>query len=898
MSKLENYNPNEYEIEYKITNKYKFFKNIQQFLQPIRFEKTKIYYFNSESKSSTEQRIRIIEDMESDKLICEQKDVIIKDNIPLDFYPNNIQVKVSKENEIKHENIPDKNNAIKICYRYRLIFELLKIEDFLNDFPFEVDLSLRVFPKDKTVKIPKFTDEDVFNPVYMKSNDFAIIYDLEFEILKNYKGDINSAFEKLKELFKKTNEEYYKQYGKFNEDSKIENESESKLINESKSESENESESKSESENESESKSESENEDSKIENEDSTINQLQILINSTFDFRQTPQVSVLTNRIIDSVDLSNFVYLEKTDGLRTLLICSNNKLYYYRNKEGLKEISSLQTKNTFVIDSELFEGKYYVFDVYFVNKDVRELPFIDRMNTFKELNLNSSEIIIKDYKQVDISGDKLSELIKYAMTKRPNVDGIVLQSKDGYSISDNKWLKQDYQYKLKPLELTTTDFLYKWIPDEKCYYLYLIGSFAELIFNLKSRPRSLQKAYSPFNVDLKNIPKNKSHLILFDTPLFDNMYKCEVNSDIIKDIENLKTSEIDPNKEGCLDGLIIETSFYLPSKNRIYQQTPIRIRWDKINPNGYRIGLTNACILFSPPTAENHYFHKITNEDVAKTFKLGEPLNENGESLINTFHIINQNIRDYTFEVLKEIMDKYSNLKESKYKTVFDLCGGRGSDLKRLYSLGFNNIIAADADAEALTIYSLKAIFYKSWNLNFGRLNLNCICEPLGNNGQELNLILKMKQRYEYRKCDLIVIDYALHYICDSKAVENLKNLMKIIKSVSNPDVFILINFYDGDKIIENKGDFKIFKIKINKLENETIAFMPLPTIEKDGYRKEPLLLNEHINILKAEGLNILKDYYPIVEKDFISDLGENEEMGKNISDYLGCIRSIIGRIN
>jgi hypothetical protein len=894
INKIEKYKPNDYEIEFKITNKYKFIKNIQQFLHVDKFEKTKIYYFNSDSskKSKSTQKIRILENMENHKEICEQKDVLIKDKIKLNYYPYEIQIKVSKESEIKQNEI-QKNKANSICYRYRLIFSCVEFKDF----PFEIDLSMRVFPKNNKDNLPAFTDEDVFNPTYNSSDDYSVVYDLEFEILKDYKGTIESAFKQLEKLLMKTNEEYV---------GKLDSTSNSKLkITGKDSNSDSDSDSDLNStlkltgkDLNSDSDSDSDlNSTLKLTGKDSNSDsdfKLNELIESTFDFRKTPQVNVLTNKIIDTIDLSNFVYLEKTDGLRTLLIFDSNVLYSYRIKEGLSVISDsiLNSNLKFVVDSELFEDKYYVFDVYYINQDIRELPFIERMNKFKKFLENSNSINniikLKTYSEIDIN--KLSELINYGMTKRPNVDGIVFQSKEGYSLDE--WLKKDYQYKLKPLELTTTDFLYKWIESEQCYYLYLIGTFGELLFNLRARPRCLQKAYTPLNIDLKNIEKRSDgYLILFDTPLFENMYKCEIDIEDIKRIENLN-SEIDLNKKGCLDGLIIETSYFM--ENRKYQQTPIRIRWDKVNPNGYRIGFANACILFSPPTAENHYFHKITNEDIAKTFKLGEPLNEKGESLINTFHVINQKIRDYTFEVLKD----YLKSQESKTKTAFDLCGGRGSDLKRLYSLGFNNIIAADADVEALTTYAIKGIFYRSWNLNFGKLSLNCIHEPLGNDGKELNLILKMKQRYEFKKSDLIVIDYALHYICDFNFEKNLKNLMKIIKNVSNPGAYILINFYDGDKIIKNDGNFKIFKIKItkNNYTDEIKAFMPLPTIEKNGYREEPLLLNKHIELLKNEGMNILKDYYPVEENDFVNDL-EDIEMGVNMIDYLKCIRSIIGRV-
>ena len=374
-------------------------------------------------------------------------------------------MKISKETEISKKI--ELKEAEKVCYRYRLTF-------FCDDFPFEIDLSMRVFPKNKNMKIPEFSDSDVSNPIYNSSPDYSIIYDLEFEMLKDYQGTNEEALNKLKDLLRRTAEEYE---GKI-EDSRIDK----NLMYRSTLSKSTSSTSKSISSNSSKSPNKSQLQfqkplqiingrdlkpskikhlsnieliysdySEKLDGGDSEIsNKMKTLIEMTFDFRYTPQVDVLTNRIIDDVDLSNFVYLEKTDGLRTLLISDGNNLYQYRNKEGLKKMNSAdcirQIENSiFVIDSENVSDKYYVFDVYYVNEDVRELGFIERMNKFKDFKF--SNIILKDYKQVEIK--KLKELIEYGMTRRPGVDGIVLQSKEGYA--KNEWLKKSYQYKLKPL---------------------------------------------------------------------------------------------------------------------------------------------------------------------------------------------------------------------------------------------------------------------------------------------------------------------------------------------------------------------------------------------------------------------------------------------------------------
>jgi len=794
------YSCSKYEIEYKITNKFKLFKQLQKYMTLEEFEKSEIKYVKSKNSNTN---IRIIS-RENEKVEYEQKKVIIKENIEINTYPYKIQVKVAKESPIELK----KYEVTSTCKRYRLIFSI-------PDFPFEIDLSMRVFPN-KNCILPDFTDEDVMNPTYNSNHDYHVIYDMEFEMKKDCKLSNQEAFDKLIELLNKSNDDYKKEYkdikNKINVNSLL-------IKNTSKRK--------------------------KGGNEDI----LKILIDKTFDFTKTPQVNVLTNRVLDSIDLKDYVYLEKTDGLRTLLIGDDENIYLYRSREGLIKTNIKNiNKILFVVDSEFFNDDYYLFDAYYINNDIRELPFIERMKLAEQLK-NISHFKIKEFKEID----DLGKLIEYGMTKRDNVDGVVLQSKEGYY----KWLEKDYQYKLKPLELTTTDFLYSYRPDKKCYYLYLIGKLPELLFNLKRRPRLPEFKY-PKNNDDKN-----GMLILFDSPLFDNMYYAKVDND-------LKIEGYDKKlNEGCLDGMIIETSYFVPGRER--QQTPIRIRADKLKPNGYRIGLANACILFSPPN-KDHYFHKIENSQVEKTFGV-----DDGEKLINSFHVINQRIRDYTFDVLGKYCKGYNAL---------DLCGGRGADLKRLFKLNYTNIIAVDADAEALAGYSLKAILYRTLEnaKNKNKLNLNCICKSLGTKN-DLKLIDMIKQRYEYQKFDVVVIDYALHYICNDD--NNLINLVKIIKSVCNKNAHILINCYDGDMIKEKKGDFEVFKIKIDGNN----AKMPLPTIEKDGYREEPLLLNKHVEILKNEGLEIIKDYHPFDDKDF------TEGCEKYMNDYLKCIRSIILKV-
>ena len=845
--RIEGYDPKKYEVEYKITNKLQFFANMQKYLTPQSFEHVIIYY--SEPVRHRFESIRIFEELDGSKRV-ETKRIRYVATIPLDTYPYSMKLKISTERPNPPE---EKYNIINMCHRYRMSFTR-------PDFPFRVDLSLRVFPTSPASLLPTFTEEDLIHPSYKESTEYGWVYDMEFEVIK-YITNATDAFYDLCKLIKQCVDEHQNSGG-----IQVMQYSVGELLG-------------------------GDDEDVQSISSSSSSEQpnklLQQLVHDTFDFTRTPQVSVMTNRIIQTVDLHNFVYLEKTDGLRTLIVCRKGKYYTYTHKDGIQQLTHdglPKCSHTFVIDTELKDGKYYIFDVYYVDGDVRERDFKSRMSMMTQLlepmSREDSILITKSYKEAinpKLSyTENIKQLIDHAMTVREGVDGIVFQSKEGYM----NWLRQDYQYKLKPLELTTTDYLYKYIPHRSCYYLYCGGNFAELIFNLRARPRCMTEAYSIFGWNVKNLPKQDIYNILFDTPLFNQMYTCSPTDDELKKLTDISQTAA----EGCLDGLIVETRFD-PNTMR---QIPVRVRSDKSYPNSYRVGLGNACILFSPPVPPNeYYFQSITPENVQKVYGV-----DDGEKLISAFHIINQKIRNHTFETLYAHM---THLDFTSYITALDLCGGRGSDLQRLVNLGVNNVIAVDSDREALVSYSIRGIFYKSFKPPLHiptppakRLNLNCICRQLGQ-ADDMKLIVDIKERYEFKQCDIVVIDYALHYICNSD--DNLINLVNIISAIKAPTTLILVNFYDGDKILKRveakskTATFGIFKIEVDGMS----AKMPLPTIDQSGYREEPLLLNKHLGILQKHGWTIVHDYYPLISNPELANPDYPD-----ITEYLQCIRSVI----
>ena len=606
------------------------------------------------------------------------------------------------------------------------------------------------------------------------------------------------------------------------------------------------------------------------------INKLSSLM---FDFSVLPAVGVITNTVLRKINIEDYVYLDKTDGVRKLLLSDGVSVYeFYKN-----ELTLIGKSNAiFMIDTEYLNNTYHVFDKYFVDIDIRREKYEDRMKYNTPVKFNNSKHKLVNKTFTKITKDNIKKVFELGMKIRKGFDGIIFQSCEGYT----KWLKGYYQYKLKPLELITTDYLYIKKPNTEDYYLFLSGNIFELIFNLRSNPRELQEAYNLLGFKLKSFTNEKIVNILFDTPLFNNAHIYNFNKADLKvlkeEIENnenlcdkVKKEYIERINNNDLNNMIIETQFV----NQ--KQRPIRIRWDKVHPNSYKTGLSNMSIIFSPPTIDDSYFQKIDLDIIKNNFNVSCP-----EEFLNLFHTLNQNIRDYIFKLIRLYMTKNT-------KTVMDICGGRGAELNRILSLNYNNIIGIDGDTEALVSYQNKGLLYKILNKEFNaRLNLNLHKYIIGNDKVD-NIIKEIKERNEFLNPDIFIMNYAFHYLCNDKYKSNISDLVKLIKETKNNKSIFVMSFYDGEKILSTKK-FKTFNIKTKVIKDDYIlANMPLPTIETSGYREEPLVLSQHIEYLSkslSKSNCIIYNDYPY---KYISD----SKTENYLDDYLSCIKVIIFEI-
>lgn len=159
----------------------------------------------------------------------------------------------------------------------------------------------------------------------------------------------------------------------------------------------------------------------------------------------------------------------KLDGKRHLLLIANNKCYLINNKINIFNMGMniIPGYNSTLIDGELFNGKFYCFDILYENgRDIRKETFIKRHSTLKNIVkiLKTDFIILKEY----IFGDIYENIKKHVTDdnklKEPeNIDGIIIVPINReYPITKN----ENVPLKWKPELLNTIDFKIKKIKQE------------------------------------------------------------------------------------------------------------------------------------------------------------------------------------------------------------------------------------------------------------------------------------------------------------------------------------------------------------------------------------------------------------------------------------------------
>ena len=592
-----------------------------------------------------------------------------------------------------------------------------------------------------------------------------------------------------------------------------------------------------------------------------------------YDFTKTPQVNILTNNIINQPNSKEkFVWSEKMDGVRYLLIFYKGLIYTWQNVEKLKyypekytfktnELIEKNLNHIYILDCELIDDSFYVFDCYtYLSQDIRYLKYIDRLkhaNNFIKLLSTNLKITILNIKTIT----DWPTLINYALEKHNNTDGIVLHSVDPIIEKGKKeWPKLPIAYKLKPTVLNTVDFLYIYVKNKKYYQLYLASNYDTFIHALRDKSIKDTASQEIFNYDMTK-SNDSNYFILFDCPYFEDMWKYEPN----KNDELLYNEQNNMNEQKCnvtcnimneqnnydptlLHHLIVESQ-YLKDEKR---WKPIRIRSDKEYPNNYNVGLTNVSLLFDLP----RYSENIKN-------------NEN---------IIIKSIRTYIWDYITINADKYLPFSKEPIILLDYQCNSE--DIPNYYTSNVQKIFAISDSPTTLVNYvnALKNVYYNQYPhiINMiSHIKHPRIC---------LNVFLQDKF-----KTDIILSnDYILNEI-NVIFINNLNNL-------SNVDDYIKNGNIDNNDNNNNNIDNNINNTNVMR-NNNHINNIEIPNLKK--YVNDDAIIiyvyvGEHFNEFYTKYSSQIIHYFnPMMDDkliEYLYNLDISKQEINNILDMVNCV--------
>lgn len=578
------------------------------------------------------------------------------------------------------------------------------------------------------------------------------------------------------------------------------------------------------------------------------------LFNTDYAFIKTlsnvdkiPDVGIFTQALLESTNVKEWWSLEKTDGEHRVLLLSD-KFGYYMTRKELIAIPLRSSVGVLIIDCEFINDKYLAFDSPYLGKDISQLTYPERYALLKEVKIKGIDI------KVAQPVTKYANEINFVNTNRTSpttgnmIDGIIIvrASAPYYTVNS---------FKMKTGYLNTIDFKVKNVEDK--LYLVVQGKAKDAVNYIKLITRSGRLYDKMYNKMPINHPAEAQIEIIWSSPFYENMStlcidkKWDSTGFFPQDI--VAVNKLIGTK---LDNKIVECAYSRSG------WVPMHIRDDKIYPNNLRVAISNTDSIFNPVhVAESYFTHKMT---------------DTGKELANAFRTINHIIRSFVSEAyIEPVMTS---------GVLLDIAGGRGADISHYFLAGVRNIFAIDSDASALVEYAKRArgVMYfmkesenyisriipnsKQHNMSTPML-FNAIHEML--DGTNYNILHQLLSRNEWKDCEVAVMNFAIHYLCDSYA--SLVALRMIVDKVLTPGGVFILTYYDGDEILKDmgsKGVLEIGSYKITRLDNGRGAMTRRIAHSAD------VIVKPEMEYIRSLWINTVKE-------EFIVDL-----------DKLGCTHS------
>lgn len=500
--------------------------------------------------------------------------------------------------------------------------------------------------------------------------------------------------------------------------------------------------------------------------------------------------------------IDNFIITEKIDGTRTVIIIYPlSKLCYIINSnkdefiagvfttDSQKSLTEIANDIPIILDTEAIKldgiMRYYVFDIisHPNYKNIDTKPFVERLSSLLSVVEYANEIGMKidgnaflyNKHFVHLSKDTYTQSIQEFYTSMTTaaykIDGLIFVEKT------TKYI-QTVNYKWKPIELMTIDFVAKKCPsimlgispyvtkDDKTLYLLFCG-------------------IQSYQYQKLGIEKFKEYTRLFSS-VCDNQYGR------VRD--NYYPIQFSPSSDPYaylfwgdtddLDGKVIELSYDIVTNNwSLY-----KIRHDRYND-------------MLRKTYYGNYFKYA--EHIWMNYK--NPLTMDALCSGASGYFKNSDDRyfaprKFNNYVKNQLIELHS--KQISLDWAIDLCSGNGQDMDKYINCKFKNVLFTDVDYDGLT----EIINRKYKYIDNKAVKNNCkiyikhldMSHPYKTN---INTIYDSYLNIPVGGVPLVVCNLALHYFVPNLA--KIRNFVNLLNKLLEPGGVFIFTAFNGNKVFD-----------------------------------------------------------------------------------------------
>lgn len=481
-----------------------------------------------------------------------------------------------------------------------------------------------------------------------------------------------------------------------------------------------------------------------------------------------PNVSSLTrnNYRLIYKDMVGYYMTDKAEGIRSILILKDKKCCIVNS--DIKIIDSIITEpDIYILDGEYIKDKnlFLAFDaIHSANK-----PFNERILAVKaavDVISKYTPCKVKTFYKIEKLEDIKAHYESIMSTKVDyDNDGIIFTS-------CGKSYTETINYKWKPVEHNTIDFLAKKLPESyigEGKFAIRDGFDIYLLF----------VGISKYQLDRYKIQLNNEwYKELFDLSQFTNyipIHFAVFNSPYAYIYYHPKSFD------KPIDGKIIEL-FADDIDGVIPSWRLVNIREDRdIDLSGGNYFGNNYSV------AENVWLNYMDPFPETELWNPSSAYFETNKSL--TYISLTKFINHVKEEAIKSLNG--SNI-------IIDIGAGKGQDLDKYNKIKLSTLVAVDKDKSALS-----ELIARKNKLNNSKMTIFTISHDINLNSHDLHqngfaiLEKDLEQKYNISKCNAIVCNLALHY------VNKLENFVVFCNNMVKQSGYVLFTCFSGEKVHE-----------------------------------------------------------------------------------------------